>query len=94
MKVKRGVHKSRGGLIRCDLTLEGNQILKVTISGDFFLYPEEALEDLTNALKGLPFEEQTLLEAIERVYADRNIVSPGCTPLDFTQAIMKAGGDG
>ena len=43
---KQGIHKSKGGLIRSFVKLEGNQIEDIAFSGDFFLFPETAIEQI------------------------------------------------
>ena len=64
-----GEYKTPGGkLVVVDFAVEGGALRRVRVSGDFFLYPEEALSDITAALDGLPvalsvseFAEQVLL---------------------------------
>ncbi len=87
---KQGTHKSKGGLIRSFVTLENGKIKDITISGDFFLFPEEALFKLLENLKGMPAKREELLKNIEDTYAKENIQSPGTAPSDFTESIMKA----
>lgn len=89
-KPLQGVHKSKGGLIRSFVVTENGIIKDVTISGDFFLFPEEALFKITGHLKGTPANRETLRKNIEETYIKENIQSPGTTPSDFTEAIMKA----
>lgn len=87
---KQGIHKSRGGLIRSFVTLENGKIKDITISGDFFLFPEEAIFKILDNLKGTPAKREELLKNIEGTYAKENIKSPGTAPSDFTESIMKA----
>jgi lipoate---protein ligase len=50
----QGSFKTPGGkLVVVDFTLEGDRIRNPRIHGDFFLYPDEALEPITAALDGL-----------------------------------------
>jgi len=50
-----GEYKTPGGkLVVADFAVEGGALRAVTISGDFFLYPDEALRDITGALEGAP----------------------------------------
>jgi lipoate-protein ligase A len=50
-----GEYKTPGGkLVRVDFAVRDGALQDVVVSGDFFLYPEEALHDITNALAGLP----------------------------------------
>jgi lipoate-protein ligase A len=88
--VKKGIHKSRGGLIRSFLTLENGIIKDLSISGDFFLFPEEAFFKILTALKGIPAGREEIQRRIEEIYEKENIQSPGTTPADFTESIMKA----
>ena len=52
-----GQYKMPGGkLIRVDVEVIDGELRDVVVSGDFFLYPEEALERISGALAGLPAE--------------------------------------
>lgn len=49
-----GEFKTPGGkLVIVDFDVIDGRLRNVVISGDFFLYPEEELEPLTNALEGV-----------------------------------------
>ena len=48
-----GEYKTPGGkLVAVDLDVVDDRLVRVMVSGDFFLYPEEALDDITGALEG------------------------------------------
>jgi len=50
-----GEYKTPGGkLVRVDFDVRDGLLRDVVVSGDFFLYPEEALSDITGSLDGLP----------------------------------------
>jgi len=50
-----GEYKTPGGkLVRVDLEVRDDVLRDIVVSGDFFLYPEEALADITGSLDGLP----------------------------------------
>ncbi|MFW0774857.1 lipoate--protein ligase family protein [Paenarthrobacter nitroguajacolicus] len=50
-----GEYKVPGGkLVVVDLEVADGRFSKVSVSGDFFLEPDEALEDINRALTGLP----------------------------------------
>ena len=50
-----GAFKTTGGkLVAVDFSLEGDKLRNPRIHGDFFLYPDEALEPITAALDGIP----------------------------------------
>ena len=89
-KTKQGIHKSRGGLIRSFVTLERGSIMEITISGDFFLFPEEAIFAILENLRGTPAKREDIQKNIEGTYEKENINSPGTLPSDFTESIMKA----
>jgi hypothetical protein len=89
-KTKKGIHKSRGGLIRSFLVVENGKIEDISISGDFFLFPEDAIFKILEQLKGTPAKRDEIQKNIERTYENENILAPGTTPLDFTESIMKA----
>ncbi|RLG27500.1 lipoate--protein ligase family protein [Methanosarcinales archaeon] len=91
MGTRTGLHKSRGGLIRCEVTLEDDRIMDIILSGDFFLYPEDALLHIADALRGLSISSRELLvTTIHDVYSKHEIISPGCEPIDFVSAIANA----
>ncbi len=89
-KIKQGIHKSKGGLIRSFVTIENGVIKDIGISGDFFLFPEEAFFKIAEKLKGIPAKRGEIQEIIEKTYEKENIQSPGTEPCDFTESIMKA----
>ncbi len=89
-KTKQGIHKSRGGLIRSFVTLENGKIKEITISGDFFLFPEDAAFIILENLKGTVAIRESIQKNIEGTYEKEKIQSPGTSPADFTESIMKA----
>ena len=51
--MRHGEYKEPGGkLIQVDFELRGNRLSQVKVSGDFFLYPDEALETIVAAVEG------------------------------------------
>jgi lipoate-protein ligase A len=50
-----GDYKTPGGkLVRVDFEIQNGALREVVVSGDFFLYPDEALTEITGALDGIP----------------------------------------
>lgn len=59
-----GEYKTPGGkLIVVDLRVENGVLNDVQVSGDFFLYPDEAFADLAGALEGAPLAESEAARA-------------------------------
>jgi lipoate-protein ligase A len=49
-----GEYKTPGGkLVVADFDIRDERFSNVVVSGDFFLYPEEALDAITGAIEGL-----------------------------------------
>ncbi|ANN80413.1 biotin--protein ligase [Bordetella flabilis] len=53
--MRHGEYKVPGGkLVVADVSIDGGVLAHVSISGDFFLEPPEALPEIDRALTGLP----------------------------------------
>ena len=63
-----------------------NSINRIIISGDFFLYPEEALEILEADLIGKKLERETLKQEIDNCL--ENIEVYGFNSTSLTEAIL------
>ena len=63
-----------------------NTINCITIAGDFFLYPEEALEILEAALIGTRLDRETLRQKIENCLKNYEVYGFDSTSL--TEAIL------
>jgi lipoate-protein ligase A len=85
VNVRHKMHKAPGGLIRAMIEERDGVLAAVTLSGDFFFYPEEKLSELEAALAGVPVED--VEQAITRFYEEQGIESPGVTPQDFAQVV-------
>ncbi len=90
INTKQGLHKSKGGLIRSFVKTENGIIKDISISGDFFLFPEYAFFKMIQELKGIPAIREDIERKIQEVYIKENIQSPGTFPADFAESIMKA----
>jgi len=67
----------------------GIRIAEVSLSGDFFFYPADKLEDLEAALAGV--ELNAVEPTIAEFYRREGIESPGVTPADFARALTGQG---
>jgi hypothetical protein len=87
MKRAHNVYKSQK-LIRIMLEYDEteNTINRITIAGDFFLYPEEALETLEAGLIGTKLEKETLKQEIDNCLKNSEVYGFDSTSL--TEAIL------
>jgi hypothetical protein len=87
MKRAHNVYKSQK-LIRIMLEYDEteNTINWITIAGDFFLYPEEALEILEAALIGTRLDREALNQVIENCLKNYEVYGFDSTSL--TEAIL------
>jgi lipoate-protein ligase A len=80
-----------GKLLRVSLSLveknTGLCIKTIRIYGDFFMHPEEALDDLEVALTGCSFEEGEIAQTVSAFF-ETEVEVIGALPRDFVTAIM------
>lgn len=88
--VRESAHKAPGGLIRVTVRLKGGLIDDVTISGDFTVYPREAVAAVEQALRGTLAERGAVLAVVEVLYRALSVQSPGLTPVDWAEAVSLA----
>ena len=65
-----------------------NLIEEINIMGDFFAYPEEAIELMENTLKNTLLEREHLLKKISSVIKEHNIQFIGLDAEGLTQGIL------
>ncbi|MEM2320751.1 MAG: lipoate protein ligase C-terminal domain-containing protein [Candidatus Bathyarchaeia archaeon] len=83
-----------GKLIKVQLVKENDRISFIKITGDFFMHPEELIEDLEKSLVGCVIDEKAIAETIRKFVEDRGVTLLGASPEDFAKCIVKAGGSG
>ncbi|MGI9050226.1 MAG: biotin--protein ligase [Rubrobacteraceae bacterium] len=77
----------RGKLVVADFEVEDGCLTRVTVSGDFFLEPPEALADMNAALDGAPRDlpEEDIAALI------RDALAPGVEMVGFSpEAVARA----
>lgn len=87
-----GEYKTPGGkLVVVDFAVSDARLREVVVSGDFFLYPEEALSAITCALEGLDVElaEVEIAERV-RIAMPRDAELLGTSPEAIASAIRRA----
>lgn len=78
---RHGEYKTPGGkLVVVDCAVRGGRIADAEVTGDFFLYPDDALDAITAALNGLP----AAVTEPEIAAAIRAAVPPDVTFLGFS----------
>jgi lipoate---protein ligase len=81
-----------GKLLRVRMTVTEDSppvIQTLRITGDFFMHPEEALEDLERLLTGAPLDEAALRARVQTFFAgDVQVV--GADVDDFVTVLLKA----
>lgn len=82
--------KAPKGVIKVELEISDGAISTISLSGDFFLYPEEAIEDLERTLVGVKAEKESLLAAVVKFYRSTKVVTPMLEPEHWAEAILKA----
>ncbi|MEE9419273.1 MAG: biotin/lipoate A/B protein ligase family protein [Desulfatiglandaceae bacterium] len=81
VKIRAGInvvhrmYKAPGGLIRADFEVNEGSFGRVWLSGDFFCFPEDAIDRLESRLENTPIGEARSL--LESFYSDANIETPG-----------------
>lgn len=96
VKISEGVHvreaayKARGGLIRATIRMREQMLDDLTLSGDFFIYPQESIGPLEQALIGASLNEELLRTRASQFWQDQQIQAPGLTPDDVASVIMLA----
>jgi lipoate-protein ligase A len=69
-----GAFKTPGGkLVQVDFDIEDERLRNVEVTGDFFLYPEEALTAITASVEGSPAD----MPLAERTAAIAAAIPPG-----------------
>ncbi len=92
-KTGTATHKVHGGkLIRVDITHDDALIQSIKITGDFFLHPEEALDEITELLTGaeLPLQVEKLVQEITLLLEKQDAQFIGASPQDLITTLQEA----
>src|ERR1700712_5688248 len=93
-RTMHGEYKVPGGkLVAADVEVVDGKLATVAISGDFFLEPDEALEQITPILTGLPADTNAaaLTHAVEAVIGP-DVEMVGFTPESVAIAVRRGVG--
>ena len=79
--------KAEKGVIEVELSHDEVKITEIKITGDFFIYPEEAIELIEDTLRNTLMDEITITEKLKEVYKKEEITTPGIKIADWVQAV-------
>ncbi len=79
-----------GKMVKVRVEVRNDLIQRITILGDFFLHPEDTLEEMEQGLVGTRAEEDIIANVIQGILDGRNAVFIGATARDLAKAIMIA----
>lgn len=83
--VVQRVHKAPGGLIRATAEVKDGRWAWVSLSGDFFCYPPDAISELEASLEGTLCAQSQ--EVVAAFYASHEIETPGVAVEDWVAAL-------
>jgi hypothetical protein len=79
------MHKAAGGLIRATIEVKDDWLAYVSLSGDFFCYPHDAIGELEAVLEGTPLDR--VGDVLDGFYAQRDIETPGVVIDDWIKVL-------
>jgi len=82
----------RGGLIRAVVLVKDGVIQNLLFSGNLLCSPVTALEEVEEALKGIPAEENRVKEKVQAVYEKPGYQFTGTTPDDLVRLVLETVG--
>jgi hypothetical protein len=90
MKSKSIYKVPNGKLLKIflDYNEKTKNINSINITGDFFAYPEEAIETLEEKLKNTIIKKEILMEKISTIINEKNIEFIGLNAEGLTDGIM------
>ena len=77
-----------GKLVASEVTVEGDILSRVKITGDFFMHPEESIVTLEDALKGTRVDE--LEDTVDKFFEENQISLFGVSKKDIVKVIRMA----
>ncbi|MHA2358959.1 MAG: lipoate protein ligase C-terminal domain-containing protein [Candidatus Thorarchaeota archaeon] len=84
-------YKIPGGKpVKVKLWVESEKIERITILGDFFLHPEETIQEIESTLAGVKLNSTSIESIITKVIVKSDAKLIGASPEDFVTAIMMA----
>jgi lipoate-protein ligase A len=90
MRSKSVYKVPKGKLLKINLKYnkKENKINKISITGDFFVYPEESIEYIEKKLIGIIIEKDIIFNKIDSIIKLKNIQLIGINPEELTKGIL------
>lgn len=85
--------KAPKGVIKVEVEVSSGKISRISLSGDFFMYPEDALERFEKILVGTSVDRAELLQAVRRFY-ESGVRTPMVEPEHWVEAVLRAAEEG
>ena len=85
INVVQRVHKAPGGLIRATVELREDHLYGVSLSGDYFSYPEDGVDELESVLEGA--EIGKVEDRLVEFYSTGRVETPGVTVRDWMMVL-------
>jgi lipoate-protein ligase A len=85
VNVLQRLHKAPGGLIRATLEVQAGRLVDISLSGDFFCYPQDTVERLETALRGTPLADAE--RTLAAFYGQHEVETPGVTIADWLKVL-------
>ncbi|MFH1653971.1 MAG: lipoate protein ligase C-terminal domain-containing protein [Pseudomonadota bacterium] len=89
VEIRRDYKVPSGKLLRCKGLVEDGCIRKIMISGDFFVYPEDSIERLENAIVGKRIVDLNIDKTVSEIF-DEKATLIGFKALDLVELLKSA----
>ncbi len=77
-----------GKLVEAKVKISEGKISEILITGDFYMHPEEKIEELEKSLLGTSIEK--LNDNVYKFFKKKSITLVGVRPKDFAKVILMA----
>ncbi|NHJ84141.1 MAG: hypothetical protein FK734_01680 [Asgard group archaeon] len=88
--MKHAKLRTQKGVIEVELDIDKNKFSHLKLTGDFFIYPEEAIDILEQNLIGLQVDKKEVRSKIQEIYDKYQLSTPGLTIDDWVEVIFQA----
>lgn len=89
--MKQGIYKVPGGkLIKILLDEHDGKVSSVKITGDFFMHPEESIDNMEAALKGIPIDKEKIIARLNDFLLDNKVTLLGADSESLAHTIINS----